>query len=853
MSDRREAGGKGAEAGEGEQKEFNWDTDGWEVVGAYFAHPTALVDHQINSFNWFVRKAVPDIVQQATPMWLHYKYDARMGQNLHRLELHFENPGFLDPAVQTADGCKRRVLPHDARINKYTYASELVADVRVRTTVVTPRGGDDSDPEAPPPPPRVETREQLIEGFLMGRVPVMLGSSLCATTRLRRAGAPVTGECRMDPGGYFVVNGTEKVVLTTERPPDNYEMVYANASPPAVKIKSIPSGCCQRPRACEIKAVRGAGSTVLRVFRRRSGRTSRSSRSCALGARRPRDPRRAPARAEPAGSRAGGPAAPDPDPRRRPADGGGGRRGHRLPVSSFGGSGVLTRLTGAHARARPGPGRAGRRARARRRSERAAIEERESFTRHPAARLLPHVGEDPRKKRLPRRLVRKLAFSLFTGAPDDDRDSFMNKRLNPTGSLMAQLFGQCYTRVMREMKSSLNKAYLKGAWRASNDFHRIVHRDNLYRFYRASLLTKALRAALSTGNLGPKGSTNLAGVSQVLNRLSHNGTASHLRRLIAPFGKSGKLVKPRKLHPTHIFAACPAETPEGAPVGFVKNLALASRVTLCSRAVALLVSLRCVPLAGPGARALPLAGRARRPCWWTETGGGRPTSRRASAAWRRARGPAPPHTSLVWLRSRRGAAAGGAGGIRVCGTGRLVRPCTGCAPTGPVATAARATCAAGAWRRPRQPARRGGGRRTWSRRWCGSAWPKSNEVMVAMTGAAVRRRRTAAAAAARRPSVHALRRSRRSYSACWPASSRSATTTRARATRTSRRCPSRPWASRPRTRRTASARSRTSSTTRTARWCRAACTSTCPSCRAARCSASPSRRTAATTRRTRSS
>ena len=267
MSDRREAGGKGAEAGEGEQKEFNWDTDGWEVVGAYFAHPTALVDHQINSFNWFVRKAVPDIVQQATPMWLHYKYDARMGQNLHRLELHFENPGFLDPAVQTADGCKRRVLPHDARINKYTYASELVADVRVRTTVVTPRGGDDSDPEAPPPPPRVETREQLIEGFLMGRVPVMLGSSLCATTRLRRAGAPVTGECRMDPGGYFVVNGTEKVVLTTERPPDNYEMVYANASPPAVKIKSIPSGCCQRPRACEIKAVRGAlGSTVLRVF-----------------------------------------------------------------------------------------------------------------------------------------------------------------------------------------------------------------------------------------------------------------------------------------------------------------------------------------------------------------------------------------------------------------------------------------------------------------------------------------------------------------------------------------------------------------------------------------------------------
>ena len=57
---------------------------------------------------------------------------------------------------------------------------------------------------------------------------------------------------------------------------------------------------------------------------------------------------------------------------------------------------------------------------------------------------------------------------------------------------------------------------------------------------------------------------------------------SHLRRLNAPIGRDGKLAKPRQLHVTHFGRLCPAETPEGAAVGLLKNFALMAHVSVGS-------------------------------------------------------------------------------------------------------------------------------------------------------------------------------------------------------------------------------------------------------------------------------
>ena len=73
-----------------------------------------------------------------------------------------------------------------------------------------------------------------------------------------------------------------------------------------------------------------------------------------------------------------------------------------------------------------------------------------------------------------------------------------------------------------------------------------------------------------------KNMTTKVGVAQVLNRLSYQGSLSHLRRVNTPIDKTSKLIQPRKLPPTSWGYICPCETPEGGAIGVVKNLAITS-------------------------------------------------------------------------------------------------------------------------------------------------------------------------------------------------------------------------------------------------------------------------------------
>jgi DNA-directed RNA polymerase II subunit RPB2 len=107
---------------------------------------------------------------------------------------------------------------------------------------------------------------------------------------------------------------------------------------------------------------------------------------------------------------------------------------------------------------------------------------------------------------------------------------------------------------------------------------------NLSSAIKSDIITRGLRTALATGNWGKdkQGDVQKTGVAQVLNRLTFASSLSHLRRLNTPMAKTGKLAKPRQLHNTHWGMICPAETPEGAACGLVKNLALMAFVSVGS-------------------------------------------------------------------------------------------------------------------------------------------------------------------------------------------------------------------------------------------------------------------------------
>jgi len=107
---------------------------------------------------------------------------------------------------------------------------------------------------------------------------------------------------------------------------------------------------------------------------------------------------------------------------------------------------------------------------------------------------------------------------------------------------------------------------------------------DLSKAIKSDIITRGLKTALATGNWGKdkQGEVLKTGVAQVLNRLTFMSSISHLRRLNTPIANTGKLAKPRQLHNTHWGMICPAETPEGAACGLVKNLALMAFVSVGS-------------------------------------------------------------------------------------------------------------------------------------------------------------------------------------------------------------------------------------------------------------------------------
>lgn len=139
----------------------------------------------------------------------------------------------------------------------------------------------------------------------------------------------------------------------------------------------------------------------------------------------------------------------------------------------------------------------------------------------------------------------------------DDKDHYSNKRLKLAGDLMEDLFRISLNRLTRDIKYQLERASMR-------------HRDlSIGTAVRADVLTERLLHPLATGNwVGGR-----TGVSQLLDRIDHMSVLSHLRRVISPLSRSQPHFEARDLHPTQWGRICPSETPEGPNCGLVKNFA----------------------------------------------------------------------------------------------------------------------------------------------------------------------------------------------------------------------------------------------------------------------------------------
>ncbi len=154
--------------------------------------------------------------------------------------------------------------------------------------------------------------------------------------------------------------------------------------------------------------------------------------------------------------------------------------------------------------------------------------------------LLPHLGTDessyPKKALFIGYMVRRLCNSKLGRTGEDDRDHYGKKRLDMVGVLLGNLFRQLFFKFTNEIRMLFEKEVEKNSEAIS-----------FYSLYKKDTITNGLRYALATGNWGVTATGDVAknGVAQALSRITYISTISHLRRINTPLKKTGKIAKPR--------------------------------------------------------------------------------------------------------------------------------------------------------------------------------------------------------------------------------------------------------------------------------------------------------------------
>jgi DNA-directed RNA polymerase II subunit RPB2 len=507
-----------------------------EVVHKYFTQDRLLVKHHIDSYNDFIDNLLPNILRQYFPLNIHFKDATKPLQVLTIMidGIHIEKPYYTEK-----NGCRKVLTPSIARLNSYTYNISVYIHVGVTVTVKT----DGIQTELP---------KKQFRDVLLGKFPVITGSNYCVSSY------DILSECKYDLGGYFIINGNEKVLITQERIVSNIIQVY-NTAKNSGKFKYI-----SEVRSTDESRFANVKTVSIKL-------TDKGLKDSKLYVSIPHLRKEVPVFIL---FKALG-CLTDKEILHFIIDNNGSENDKQMIqilYPSFQEARECVTETD---------------------SQLFISEYIQNYnnTLNSDMRLLylksilekeylPHLGKSVLKKLyFTGLMINKLLKCAIGIIPVTDRDSYVNKRMDTTGPLLASLTNQCMNRIVKDMKSYISKEYNQGSWCITEGSTDIINDGNISKIIKGNSIETVLKGALSTGNWGLKTNTNKQGVSQVLNRLTFMSTISHLRRISTPIDSSGKLIEPRKLHNTQWGYVCPSETPEGHSIGVVKNLSVSCEIT----------------------------------------------------------------------------------------------------------------------------------------------------------------------------------------------------------------------------------------------------------------------------------
>ena len=218
----------------------------WSIIQSYFkdCHLDRLVRHQLESYNNFVTQQIPKTIEMFNPVRIASEndYDAASGKYALEIFVNFENFHMYRPQIHENNGATKLMFPQEARLRNFTYSSSMNVDMNIQYVI---RNGENLD--------NCETIYKTLPNIHIGKLPIMLKSSVCVLQQYKHMDTDATGECKFDAGGYFIINGSEKTVLGQERAAENRVYCF-NISKNSTKytwmaeIKSVPDFKCISPK-----------------------------------------------------------------------------------------------------------------------------------------------------------------------------------------------------------------------------------------------------------------------------------------------------------------------------------------------------------------------------------------------------------------------------------------------------------------------------------------------------------------------------------------------------------------------------------------------------------------------------
>ena len=475
------------------------------LLKAFFKEK-GLVRQHLDSYNEFIDHGLQEIIDEVGEIPIEVPecpYKVKLGQ----VWIIDPQTRISGPYVTEVDGTKHEIYPIEARLRNLTYAAPVALEMT----------------------PVIDGREQDTEYVFIGDIPVMLKSKLCFLSQLSREELIACGEDPDDPGGYFIINGSERVIVAMEDLAPNRIIVDVDekGATPVYQAKVFSTTVGFRARIeLKIKSdgvlyvtMPGVPTDIPFVIVMR-----------ALGLESDKEIAEAVSLDEEIQS--------ELEPSFEKAVG----------VDTVRDAIIYIGNRVAHGQV-----------------EEYRIQKAEAVI---DKNFLPHIGRTSQSRRdkaifLGEMACRIIELKLGKRKPDD-KDHFKNKRLRLAGPLLADLFRVAFRNLVRDIKYQLERIGVKGP---------VI---NISAAVRSGIITERLQHALATGNWG----RGRVGVTQLLDRTNYLSTLSHLRRLQSPLSRSQPNFEARDLHPTHWGRLCPNETPEGSNCGLVKNLALSACISV---------------------------------------------------------------------------------------------------------------------------------------------------------------------------------------------------------------------------------------------------------------------------------